>query len=276
MSFIMLVTKPKYSEERTLEVLNKHFQANLSEKHPRAMISLFFDDSYKKVMGKHINAEKIGKRKQQAIYEEMSRRLREKYGPWVTITHFKCKHPWEIRFECNLDRVYSTPNGRLYGSPLYSFFQDVYFTSHCFERFDERCPVGYKVLIRPEMLRKLKAEPSAADYIITSLNRSPFEYAIEGNGDYHLNILCGDLVLARYDEFFIARTFLHSKMIDKGMKWFKPELSKQEDYELFQTSNGLGPILDRKAIGVDRPNFKIEKLTIEMEDKILAAMKDEQ
>lgn len=241
-------------EKRCLGILNKEFNARAIEKHPGAMISMEFDEAAKRVLGKDFSKQRISLRKQKALRAELVRRLQVRYGRFVNVQHFEPKGAG-VRFECNLTRCYTTDQGRLYGSPEWCTCRDVFYTSHCFERFEERAHPEFIEEARQGWKKSHGGVPTAADILLTMVNAGDHVHAPGEGSAFYLNIGFGALVMDVHDEFCVAKTFLTPEMLSLDLEWFEPQYSYEEIRGKFSEFRSL---LDILGVGGDPcvwPNF---------------------
>jgi hypothetical protein len=239
-----------------LEMLNRHFKATTFEKYPEAMMSIIMQQAGEKILGKNYQKDRISKRKSEQLYKHMLNRLQGSYGKYINITHFKAKDPWSVKFSTNFNRVFKTDFGVLYGSLSVGLWKTVFYISHCFERFAERrdaflCNPLIKILTE-----YLKTKPTDADIImaLVSLGNGGFEYGRKENF-YYLNINVGIVVLEDFEEFFVAKTFLDTDMVDPNWVWYKPLLTPaQFDYPS-RYFKSLKEVLDHDPIKITGPSF---------------------
>jgi hypothetical protein len=213
-------------QTQVLEMLNRHFKTLPYEKHPNAMLHFLFRNSFDKTFGKSFQKQRISKRKGLKFREHILKSLRSRYGSYINLTALKLKDPNHIYFACNLRDAYKTDFGTLYGYHGYhsTVGEDIYYTSHSFERFEERVDPKYLMIVSGIIKDKLDVQPTAADIIVMSLPIHNFFYAKEKCQFYHIDIGLGSLVLEDFKEFFVAKTFLSPDMVPKNLDWRCPEL----------------------------------------------------
>jgi hypothetical protein len=219
-------------DKAVLAMLNKYFRTTTFEKHPKAMLTIIFDQAMDKILGKDYAKQRISKRKQLKLYEAIIHRLRNCYGKYINLTNFKCKDPNEIKFLTNFDMVYKTEFGLLYAYTKEGIWSTIFFTEHCLERFDERCRQDIREVLDWKVCKFIKAQPTAADVImtLTTVGKGDYEYGFN-EPYYYLNIGPGFLVLEDYQDFFVAKTFLSPKMVDSKTFWYQPDLDMDQlDY----------------------------------------------
>jgi hypothetical protein len=211
--------------EKNLVLLNKHFKTVPFEKHPKAMLHLLFERGCHKVLGKDFRKQRISQRKQEKLYLYMIERLKSCYGKWVTISHFSEKNG-NIRFSCNLSLAFKNEKGILYKSMQNQSIEDLFFTSHIFERFEERLPVEQFIVVATFIKKYRKyhslAEIMSSDILFIFAGISHREYA-RYNEFIYLNIQIGVLVLEDFQDFFVVKTFLTYEMAKKlPLRWVAP------------------------------------------------------
>lgn len=233
-----------------LGMLTRYIKAKPYEKHPKAMMNIFFQRAADKVLGKNYAKERISQRKQEKIYKEILRQLRGTYGRWVNLTNFKVKKTCAIHFACNLPHAFRTDFGPVFAPHSVYMAKDVFYTAHCFERFEERVdPVVYDLFRKP-LVKYLKTEPTYADTLMAAADQAPGEWASDGDIRY-LNVGAGIVVLDEFPEFYIAKTFLSPGM--GSVRTWKSVSGEGRPWERFKSLRELfahpsdpipGPIFD--------------------------------
>lgn len=238
-----------HDTEKELELLNKYFKAVTFEKHPKAMMAMIFDDTFIKVLGKNFAKQRISKKKKARLQEELKQALQSRYGRFMNICLHKSANPEAIKFDTNFHHAYKTEFGTLYGAQNRFYCGRMFFTFHCFERFEERCPKNFFETISNIFYEKLKYHPTAADLVMFLVSILDFQYA-KKDKFYYLNIGMGFLVLEDFNEFFVAKTFLTSEMLDSALEWYKPlkiiQIGDQESLKV---------VLEHDPIKIDKPKF---------------------
>jgi hypothetical protein len=242
-------------EKRCLEILNKEFHARPVEKHPGALISMEFDAAAKRVLGPDFRKERLSQRKQKALRAELTRRLQLRYGRYVNIQSFEPKGNG-VQFECNLTRCYTTDQGRLYGSPEWCTCRDVFYTSHCFERFEERAHPDFVKFATDDWKKVYGNAPTAADLLLMMVNAGDHVHAPGGGVAFYLNVWYGALVMDVHDEFCVAKTFLTPDMLSLELDWFEPQYSMEEVKKRAGDFNSLLDILGTGGESCVWPNFE--------------------
>jgi len=245
----------KFEEEYYLELLKSHFDdVTTFEKHPDAMLNILFTQTYDEVLGPNFNKKRISKRKEKLIKEKLISRLRNKYGRWINLTNFKFKSPHNLVYSTNFNRVYKVKSsGILYGSPSQNICGNMFYTSHCLERFEERVPpLHYSPLIE-DFQRIQKNEPTSADIVAGLVVASNMEYAIKPNFCY-LNVRVGVLVIENFGDLFIAKTFLTPDMLN-DLEWFQPLSRTKRDLNTF------ADFLKLESIKIKEPQFLRGEIT---------------
>ena len=249
-------------EQKYLDTLNKHFDAVTCEKHPNAMFTLIFNEAYDKILGKNFRKERISKRKQIKLREEVVTRLRRKYGRWINLTNFKAKNPYDISFLTNFNRVYRIKNiGILYGSPSEMVCEGIFYTSHCLERFEERADPELYKNVTEALTRIYKTKPTSADIMMGLILTSNYEYgkwkSIEYEDNklfYYLNVSVGALALEDLGDLFIAKTFLTPDMLHPEMKWLQPLFNEEDEISSFKE------LLNLDTIKIDEPTLIYDEI----------------
>jgi len=246
-----------YDIEKELEILNKYFRTTTFEKHPKAMISLLFEEIFNKVLGKNFAKQRISKKKFVRLQEEMRYALQSRYGKYMNIYIKPKSPPWAIKFDTNFHHAYKTEFGILYGTPSQFDSGHTLFTLHCFQRFQERCdPELYKT-VAEIFFEKFKYPPTAGDLVMYLTWTHDMEYARKDKF-FYLNIGLGFLVLEDYNEFFVAKTFLTPEMLDTSLIWYTPSTEKKLPPEKYPT---LKSILLHEPVKIEGPEFIRDRLT---------------
>lgn len=246
----------KEEEQRYLKLLQNHFDGvSTYEKHPDAMMNIIFTESYQKILGPNYNKRRIGKRKEKQIKALLLERMKNKYGRWINILNFKFKNSNVAVYETNFNRVYRIKNtGILYGSPSNHLCGNIFYTSHCLERFEERVPPEHYFPVINELHRIYKTEPTSADIIVALVLCSNLEYALKDQFCY-LNVRVGVLVLEILDNLFIAKTFLTEDMLKDDLQWYFPLMKDgRRDLKSFEE------LIEKERIKIAAPKFLLEEL----------------
>lgn len=236
--------------EQELQLLKKYFKVTTFEKHPKAMMAIIFDRTMDNVLGKDFAKQRISKRKMKRIEEELKSALQSCYGRFINVSlRTRGASLYGIKFNTNFHHAYKTEFGTLYGAPGQFFCGQVFFTAHCFERFDERCDLIYRQAFSKAFVDRYKYEPTAADLVmLLTSTRENREYARKDKF-YFLNIKMGFLVLEDFNELFVAKTFLTPDMLDTSLQWYKPVESTL--YE----GKTLKEQLDHDPVKITGPDF---------------------
>jgi hypothetical protein len=196
------------NEDEALEALKGHFKAERIEKHPDAMLNLFFREAGEKYL-ENYNKQKISKSVEEKIRAYVLKKLRRYYGEWANIYDFTIK---KALFQTNFQSIYKTENGRLYGSYPGTIHDHVFYTAHAFEQYKARsfCFDIYKMVCLA--FRRIRnTEPTAAD-IMKFLVLNSNEYCIQDNF-FYVNVLSGVVVFEKLSGgLVIAKTFLAPEM----------------------------------------------------------------
>ena len=205
------------SNEEATEALSKHFKTLSLEKHPTAMIRLIIRRATETVL-KNYRKEKISKNVEDKFRDHIISELRRYYGEWANIYDFSMK---KMGFRSNFDFIFKTPWGRLYGSNPGSIHDHVFYTSHCFDQYQERsdCYELFPLLVLAyKRIRNTK--PTPAD-ILRFLLLFADEYCWNKNFIY-VNTRNGVVVFEKLSGgIIIAKTFLLPDMDYPQTGWFK-------------------------------------------------------
>lgn len=263
------IHRPNKKEEKVyLELLQKHFRdVSTFEKHPDAMLNIIFTKIYNRILGEDYNKKRVSKRKEKKIRDELLTIMRKKYGRWINLFNFSFKTPHNAVYQTNFNRVYKIKKiGTLYGSPSNNMCGNVFYTSHCLERFEERVDSDCYNPLTINLRREYKAEPTCADIIIRLVLSSNLEYALKDEFCY-LNIHVGAIVLENLGDVFIAKTFLSPEML-KDLQWYLP-LIKKEEYNF----NSFGEVLKKENIKIKEPKFLNKEITEKLLELLLSKEK---
>jgi len=243
------IKRNKEQEQVYLALLNEHFETVSFEPYNDAMMNLIFTNACDKILGKSFAKKRISLRKEKKIKDEVTRRVRNKYGRWVSLTHFKINNVNKtMYFNTNLDRVFTVAGqGKLYGSYYHSCCGNIFFTEHCLERFEERIgPILYDHLAK-KLEESLNGPATSVDILSGMTLSGDLEYGRHENY-YHLNANVGILVLEDFGDVFIAKTFLSPEMI-KPIKWYKPDIYNRDVITSFSG------VINCKCDRIENPTF---------------------
>jgi len=246
------IVRDKENEQVYLSLLNSHFKTVTYEEHPDAMMNVIFTDARTKVLGKNFQKKRISQRKAKKIKEEVSNRLKRKYGKWVSLSHFKIKDVDTIAFQTNLDKVFKVPGyGALYGAYYRTACGNIFFSSHSLERFEERTEQNVYEIVSDLFREGHKSEPTSVDILCGLIFMSTFVHG-RINKYLHLALPTGILVLEDLGDIFVAKTFLSPEMI-KECTWYKPDVdhTMQQRYE----SNSFADVINKPSEVTDPPVF---------------------
>ena len=244
-------------DKALLGMLNRSFRAVTTEKYPKVMLSIILEESFTKIFGKNYNKNKIGQRKEKKYYAYVLNRLRSCYGKYINITNLKIKSSntgFQFQFSTNFSRVYKTDFGLLYGSTYTGLWSTFFYTYHCFQRFDERCDPSFRIILNRKVAGHLKTEPTTADIVMFMTMANRMEFA-KDHPFYYLNIGTGILVLEIYKEFIVAKTYLCSEMIKKGIQWYRAELSPEQAKRPSQFFTSFKDMMDFNPVKIENPTF---------------------
>jgi hypothetical protein len=236
--------------EGELELLNKHFRTTTFEKHPKAMMNILFDEAFIKVLGKNFAKQKISKKKRARMQEELQYALQNRYGRFMNIClHKATGKPDALKFDTNFHHAYKTEFGTLYGAQSRFLCGRMFFTFHCFERFEERCPENIYKALSTIFYEKLRYHPTAADLVMFLTSIVSMEHA-KKTKFYFLNVGVGFLVLEDFNEFFVAKTFMTSEMLDPTLEWYRPS-----EIISIEPTDSLKRVFEHNPIKIEKPEF---------------------
>ncbi len=252
MDFRTEIVRDKENEQVYLSLLNSHFKTVNYEKHTDAMMNVIFTDARLKVLGKNFQKQRISRRKATKIKEEISNRLKRKYGKWVSLSAFKIKNVDTIAFQTNLDKVFKVPGyGALYGAYYKTACGNIFFTSHSLERFEERTEKNVHKALTSIFTHKNNLEVTSIDILCGLIFTCAFVY---GRIDkyIHLALPTGILVLEDLGDVFVAKTFLSSDMI-KEISWYRVDVEDIKDF--CYNANSFADVVNGPSKKADTPLF---------------------
>jgi len=228
--------------ETTLKLLNSNFRTFSVEKYPEATMNSLITMAAEKILGKNFMGYKIGLKKQYRIHDIVLKQMRVRYGHLINI---KILNEKKWGWATNLNRVYKTEQGRLFGTYIYD---DLFFTSHSLDRWEERVnPAYYKFFAQFFRLR-FHTDPTSLDLLMFNM-QLPHQIGLKRSQPSYrfLNMNGGYIVIEVLDGICIAKTFISSEMgkDDDSIIWFKydkpvmteisdcivPSEDLQEDYQ---------------------------------------------
>ena len=264
-----VLVRDKDEEQMYLDLLNLHFKAVTAEEYPDAIMNLIFREAYEKVLGQFYRKNRVSRRKAKKIKEYILTKLRRKYGRWINLTNFKIKDVDRVIFKTNFNRVYDIKGqGKLYGSPSEQLCGNIFYTTHCLERFEERIPEFLYEPVTETLKRSFKADPTSADIIVGLVMTSNLEYGVWKEFKY-LNLNVGALVLEDLGDVFIAKTFLTPDMLYEDMRWYTPLLVEGDRFNF----NSFADLLKYKCERIEEPDFLINRLAESLAPEVLELMK---
>lgn len=214
------------NDDEVLELLNANFKTCILEKHPYANMVSLITQASEKVLGKNFNGEKVGVKKQYRIHDIVLNQMHARYGPQVNVKIVNIKK-W--RWATNLNRVYKTENGRLFGT---YFFDDFFFTAHSLDRWEERINHDRFKYFSQYFKLRYHTYPNSLDMLIFTI-RMPHQIGLKR--DYpnyrYLNMNQGCLVIEILGGICVAKTFLSLDMVkdEKYISWFGYDKPLMED-----------------------------------------------
>lgn len=237
-----------FTERQYIDVLEKHFPIVPLEKYPDAMIKLYMDNAWNKICGPNFQKNRVSKRKEAKIYQHVLKELRQHYGKYANFTNFRIKDG-SIKFTTNFNLIFKVKGlGFLYGLPVKGLLTGILFTEHSLERFVERIPPNLYKILEDRGREGLKADPTPVDLMIFMLDAF-FEYEYGRRDEiYYLNAMLGYLVLDRYENIFVVKTFLGTDMIkDPTVQWFKPLKTDTE-------FTSIADVIDAESFKITEPS----------------------
>lgn len=230
--------------EKILMLLNENFKTVEVEKHPRATLNFLISEHVKRIHGENLD-KRISQSTQKKVHKKVLKELKKRYGDMLTVRIRNLKH-WE--WDTNLGNVYSTNQGRLFGT---YFYPDLFMTSHCIERWKERSFFSYYRFFSKAFKKRYYADPSPIDILLFLIQFSVQVGVAFGNPDFrYLNVNGGLIVLQIMDGIMVTKTFLTHNMAPKA-RWY----SLPTDSFL----NNLESLIDPKD---DQEDKKMERNSI--------------
>ena len=212
--------------ETTLKLLNANFKTLSIEKYPEANLDFLVTEVTKKVLGKNFNKSKIGIKKQYKIHDIVLKQMRNRYGHLINIKIMSTKK-W--RWVCNLNRVYKTELGRLFGTYIYD---DFFFTSHSLDRWEERINHERFKYFTQFFKIRYHTDPTNLDILIFNIQLT-HQIGIKINEKQYryLSMNQGCLIVEILGGICIAKTFLSIDMVkdDKDITWYGNDNTILED-----------------------------------------------
>jgi hypothetical protein len=240
-------------EQEYIETLQKFFKVDPLEKYPSAIINIYFEEAINHVLGKNCNKKKVGKRNKEKIYQYILHKLQVSYGKYANLTHFKMKNDRSIRFHTNFHLIFKIRDkdknlGYLYTKEGDGAKKGIMFTSHSLDRINERMPSEIIETYKTAISKAYNCQANTLDIAwgILSIIQL-FQYAIYENHYYYLNLMFGVLVLEKYDNLFIAVTFLTHDQLSLPVKWYEPLVS--DEHTEFKSFSDM----------ISYENYKIEE-----------------
>lgn len=212
--------------ETILELLNSNFKTCILEKHPYANMKSLITQASDKVLGKNFKGTKIGVKKQIKIHDIVLKQMHARYGSLVNIKIMNIKK-WS--WATNLNQVYKTEHGRLFGTYLYD---DFFFTSHSLDRWDERIDQEKFKYFSQFFKLRYHTEATSMDKLIFTI-QMPHQIGLKRNQPSfrYLNVNQGCVIIEILGGICIAKTFLSLDMVkdEKYISWFNYDKPVMKD-----------------------------------------------
>jgi hypothetical protein len=170
-----------------------------------------------KVLGKDFKKYKVGFKKQIRVHELALQQLRMRYGQLVNIKIINLKK-WH--WATNLNYIFKTDKGRLYGTFLYD---DFFITSHCLERWEERMNHDHYKYFRQFFKKRFYTDPTNLDTLMFTIELAHQVGIKKSEPNFrYININQGCIVLEILGGICIAKTFLSTEMVqdDRYIQWY--------------------------------------------------------
>jgi hypothetical protein len=203
------------------DILKAHFDSDIKEveRYTAANLSVLISQAYNEVCGKDF-FKRPSKKQTRRIRETILKRIRLRYGKYFDLTDFIYRNRRDsFRFNTNLSYSYRHKKGILYGHAPDTFLRPLFYTTHSLERFEERVdPKLYGSLTW--VYKKLwGCDPTPAS-ILDILIKSSFSWGNDKICQY-LNVIFGSLVIERYKNVLVCKTFLTPNMLREDVNWRK-------------------------------------------------------
>ena len=226
-------------DDATWQILKAHFAfIEPVEEHANVSLSYVFEEALTEVYGKK-NPERYSKKKLEKIKVKIQNKLRTRYGKWITLSQLIWKRRTSnFRFFTNFNCTYRTKKGLLYGHYKTGRLRQLFYTSHCLQRFEERVNEKQYDNFR-KAYKKINGVYPIANDIIDFLIFCSFQYGIAKDYRY-LNIYFGTLVVEVFKDVYIVKTFLLPEMHDKRkVNWYRivPNKFDEENEGIMQISS---------------------------------------
>ncbi len=208
-------------DDATWEILKAYFEfIKPIEKYYNVSLSYIFEETMIEVYGKK-NPEKYSRKKLEKIKEKIQNKLRIRYGKYITLSQLIWhRRSGNFRFVTNFNCTYKTRKGYLYGHYKTGRLRQLFYTSHCLQRFEERINKEQYAKFK-KVYKKVNGVYPIANDIIDFLICCSYQYGIAKDYRY-LNIYFGTLVVEVLKDVYIVKTFLLPEMHDeRKVDWYK-------------------------------------------------------
>lgn len=257
-------TEAEIAEKNALEILTKHFAAVTFEKNHTAMIRLLTTEAYNEVLGPNYSKKRVSERKSHEIRDLLIKKLQQRYSKWINVKMFKIKGPGSISSNTNFSQVFKTPNGMLFRAASKGICKDIFFTSHCLERFEERIDPNLIAPFTEWLAGKIKAKPTTYDILSGLLFvERDFEYA-KSKEFWYLNLKVGILVMENFDYIFVVKTFLSPEMAVEKLPWYSPQLTPAMKIDPNPVTWSIKAILNINPIQVKKTTYNLKEVEAAM------------
>jgi hypothetical protein len=221
--------------------------------------------AYEEVLGTHYVKKRVSERKEHEIRDLFIQKLQSRYGKWINVKMFRIRGQGSMSYNSNFCLVFKTQNGKLYQAASRGICRDIYFTSHCLERFEERIDPNLIAPYTEWLAGKIKSKPTTYD-ILTGLIfvERDFEYA-KLNENWYLNLKVGVLVMENFDHIFVAKTFLSPQMAIEELPWYSPQLPPAMKIDPNPVTWSIKAILNINPVQVKRTFYNPEEMEAAME-----------
>jgi len=253
-------------DDETWEMLKAYFEfINPVEKYFNISLSYIFEETLVEIYGKK-NVEKFSKKKLEKIKTKIQNKLRTRYGKYITLSQLIWhRRSGNFRFVTNFNSTYKTKKGILYGHYKTGRLRQIFYTSHCLQRFDERINKEQYAKFS-KIYKRLNGVYPIANDLIDFLIYCAYQYGIAKDYRY-LNIYFGTLVVQTFRNIYIVKTFLLPEMHDeRKVDWYKLAPNKfDEENDGMMEINSMSAFFTQKAVK-DEPLFfgKEEELPEEL------------
>lgn len=162
------------------------------------------------------------------LREKMTAEL-QLYDKYTTVDFYP--HEKGLCYSTNLNMIFSTPRGNLYGH-YPGLLRSLFYTRHCIDRFAQRIrPTRYKPIVDEFMLRhgRMPTPLEVLDELII-MHMPHLEFGLGSNTQVWLNIGVGILALESYERCYVAKTFTWHNYASDNACWYKTRITERRAF----------------------------------------------